>query len=179
MQFQYNLNTIDWTTISTIVSILALLINLIIAYSLVISIRALKEAQNSKDSAILIWALDKMNATRPIMLEVIKNKDKIDWKQTNRTMILEMIATLQMICYFALEGIINKERIADIWGKGIIEQWSCLESFIQDFRNEIGEPNRTSDGAYYARSFEEFSVFTKKYLGKKFKLDWLYIQRQE
>jgi hypothetical protein len=163
---------VDWTAVSALVSAGALLVNLVVAYSLIISMRALREAQGAKESAIFIWALDRIREVRPLMREIKKNSTSVEWPRANQEKVLEVLSVMQMISFMAQEGIIERQKIVDMWGKTIVEQWIYLEPFIREFRTRIGESETADGGAYYARSFEQVAAYARKDLSARFVVRW-------
>ena len=113
------------------------------------------------------------------MKEISSNSDNKEWFKSNRDNILKTIGMLQTVSYFANEGIIPKDRVADMWAKSFIEQWFYLGEYIESFRKEIGEPPSAEKGAYYARSFEEFAKYCRRYIDNKFPTDWAYLDKPQ
>lgn len=167
-----NVSTVNWDEVSAVISAAALLINAIVAYSLVISIRAVREAQRTKESAIFIWALDKLIEIRPLMNEIRDGTDINIRGLQNKNKILKILEVIQMITFMAEEGIVSKQLIVSMWGKSFVEQWIFLEPFIREFRKNIGESEYIESGAYFARSFERFAQFARADLDKRFPVAW-------
>lgn len=163
---------IDWTAVSALVSAGALVVNVVVAYSLVISMRALRESQSAKESAIFIWALDRIREIRPIMNEIKEHSVSVDWPLANQEKVLKVMEVIQMISFMAQEGIIEREKIVNMWGKSIVEQWIHLEPFIRAFRRRIGESDTADGGAFFARSFERLAAHARKDLSARFDVNW-------
>jgi hypothetical protein len=164
--------TIDWSAVQGVAAVLALIVNLVVAYSLLVSIRALRETQAAKESAIYIWALDRVREIRPTMNEIRDAAGELPWLEANQTRVLQVIDVMQMISFMAEEGLIERRRIVDMWGKSIVEQWTFLEPFVKRFRKRIGESDSVNSGAFFARSFETLAQFSRQDLQARFDISF-------
>lgn len=164
-------SSVDWQAASTLIAALAVFINAIMAVSILISVRSLRESVAAKESAIMTWAVEKIAQVRPIMNEIRDCGGDKEWMKRHHDEVMAVLDTLQIVSFMALEGVINKDRIAAMWGKSFVEQWRNLDDYVGDFRDGIGEPRRKEDGAFFARSFEEFSSFCALYLKREFQID--------
>lgn len=159
---------IDWTAVQGVAAVLALLINAVVAFSLLVSIRSLRQTEATKETAIYIWALERIREIRPIMNNIRDQNGDGIWVSQNRDQVMRVLEVLQMICFMAEEGVIKKQRIVDMWGKSFVEQWVYLNRFVKEFRVRIGEPEEVADGAFFARSFERFALFARSDLERRF-----------
>ncbi|HZL26324.1 MAG TPA: hypothetical protein VFC39_07330 [Acidobacteriaceae bacterium] len=162
---------VNWTAVSAICSIAGVCVNFVIAFSLVLSARVLREAERSRESSILVWALDRMQEIRPLMHELRANRN-LEWQLGNIEKVLKVLSVMNIISYMAENKLILGQRLIDMWGRSIVEQWILLETFIRTFRTRIGEPELVSEGAYYARSFERFAIIAQTDLNQRFSIHW-------
>lgn len=163
---------IDWTAIQGAASVLALIVNAIVALSLFVSIRALRQAEATKESAIFIWALDRIREVRPTMNAIRDCAGDPRWLGENRDQVMKVLDVIQMITFMAEEGVIDRQKIINMWGKSIVEQWVFLNGFVREFREKIGEPATAADGAFFARSFEKFADAARSDLDRRFNIAW-------
>ena len=135
----FELNKIDWSAISSIVSAVALLINLGALISLVIAIQSLRESKMKKRSQHLsLVSRANPGHSKEDMLDIREHHQTADWLVTNRSCVMKVLEVEQMISFFNIHGMIDKRRFAEMWGRSTYDTWTYLEEFVRDFREQLG-----------------------------------------
>ena len=168
----FELNKIDWSAISSIVSAVALLINLGALISLVIAIQSLRESKMSKEANIFLWSVEQIRAIRKDMLDIREHHQTADWLVTNRSCVMKVLEVEQMISFFNIHGMIDKRRFAEMWGRSTYDTWTYLEEFVRDFREQLGEPRDLASGAFFMKDFERYALYCKFHMETRYKRSW-------
>lgn len=150
-----NIESIDWTGVGAIATILTFTVNLILLASVWHGFNSVKEGQASRSADVLAWAseqMDKVKADERVLR--MAPADIALWDDTVRKSANRVCNAYQRLCYYARKGLIERRHFRDMWGVNICIYWRILEPYIASERMRFGDRPTGYHGAYLRADFE-------------------------
>src|SRR5690554_3896178 len=125
------LNPLDWSGVSAITSILMLLINVFLLVSVIFAYRTIKEEVKSRDSNLLLWAMDEISKIKPDLSllhradsylcgELGSENYNVAWSTETVDAAYRVSIVMQRLSYMAMSGLISKEHFSKMWGPAFV-----------------------------------------------------------
>ena len=166
--WEWILNPIDWAGVAAITSVGMFILNIVLLVTVIIGYRSITEAVKTRDSTLLLWAMDEMGNIKPDLLVLnqagpfsigkLGEPDfKILWSEDQLAAANRVSIVLQRLGYMATAELISKEHFAELWGPVVISAWKNSKEFVFYKRFQNGEPVLLDEGGFIRKDFEKYA----------------------
>lgn len=164
------LNPIDWAGIGAISSVGMFVLNILLLVSVIIGYRSISEGVKTRDSGLLVWAIEHMSEIKPDIRtlhqagkfcngEVGRPNFEIRWSAEEMDAANRVSIVLQRLGYMANSGLISKKHFSEMWGPVVVKAWAACEQFVYFKRLSNDEPILLDEGGYSRKDFEKYARY--------------------
>ena len=111
-------------------------------------VRSAVAADKTRSAQVFLKVLDTMNELRPSWHELYKLPDDCSrWDSSQKALADQVCVQLQRMAFLCERGLLDSDFVMDSYASVFISCWKKLEKYVEDYREQSGQPRLLKDGA--------------------------------